>query len=162
MKHRLILIAASIALAVFAVAGYMLMNDDGSVQAPANSSTTTEQPSTTPQTTQAGDAQSQATAGTYTDYSAGAVATTQGQRILFFHAPWCPQCRQLDESIKSGTIPSNTTIFKVDYDSSQSLRQKYGVTLQTTIVLLDAQGNEAKKFVAYDDPSLDAIIKSLL
>ncbi len=100
--------------------------------------------------------------GTYADYSADVVASTKGQRILFFHAPWCPQCRQLEASIKVGTIPSDVTIFKVDYDSSQKLRQQYGVTIQTTLVLLDDKGNGAKKYVAYDQPSLDAIVKNLL
>lgn len=100
--------------------------------------------------------------GTYVDYSAEAVANTKGTRILFFHAPWCPQCRQLDASIKSGVIPNDVTIFKVDYDSNQKLRQQYGVTIQTTLVLLDDNGNEAKKYVAYDQPSLGAIIENLL
>lgn len=100
--------------------------------------------------------------GTYVEYSAEVVANTKGKRVLFFHAPWCPQCRALDASIKSGAVPSGTTIFKVDYDSNQKLRQQYGVTIQTTLVLLDDNGNEAKKYVAYDQPNLSAIIENLL
>lgn len=101
-------------------------------------------------------------AGRYIAYSPDAVAKSSGQRILFFHASWCPQCRQLETSIKAGEIPDGVTIFKVDYDSNQKLRQQYGVTIQTTLVLLDEKGNEMKKYVAYDHPSLDAIVKNLL
>ncbi len=100
--------------------------------------------------------------GQYLPYSAEAVAKSKGQRILFFYASWCPQCRQLETSIKAGEIPDGVTIFKVDYDSNQKLRQQYAVTIQTTLVLLDEKGNEMKKYVAYDKPSLDAIVKNLL
>lgn len=103
-----------------------------------------------------------AVSGRYIDYSVHAVATTKGTRILFFHAPWCPQCRSLDSSIQNGAIPSGVTIFKVDYDSNFKLRQKYGVTIQTTLVKLAADGSEQQKFVAYDDPSLVALEKALL
>jgi len=42
------------------------------------------------------------------------------------------------------------------------LRQKYGVTIQTTIIRLDAEGNVAKKYVAYDDPTLTNVIANAL
>lgn len=100
--------------------------------------------------------------GTYKDYDSSVFANTTGKRILFFHASWCPQCRQLEASIKAGTITSGVTIFKVNYDNSTSLKSKYGVTLQTTVVLVDEKGNLLKKHVAYDEPSLDAITKALL
>lgn len=100
--------------------------------------------------------------GSYVDYSRSAIADNVGTKLLFFHAPWCPQCRALDADIKSKSVPSGVVIIKVDYDTNQSLRQKYGVTLQTTIVRVDDQGNAVSKFVAYDDPSLSAIEKNLL
>lgn len=101
-------------------------------------------------------------AGTYTDYQENSIASTGGTKILFFHAQWCPQCRQLEASIKAGNIPADVTILKVDYDHAQELRQKYGVTLQTTLVKVDDQGNLVKKFIAYDDPTLDALKAQLL
>ncbi len=100
--------------------------------------------------------------GAYLEYSEELLASTKGTRILFFHAPWCPQCRELESSIKNGAIPADVTIFKVDYDSNNKLRQKYGVTIQTTLVKISDTGDELKKFVAYDDPSLAAITKELL
>lgn len=100
--------------------------------------------------------------GSYIDYKDGVIEATAGTKILFFHAPWCPQCRQAEESIKSTTLPENLTIIKVDYDSRQDLRQKYGVTLQTTFVKVDDKGEKQDSFVAYSEPSFDAIKRELL
>lgn len=100
--------------------------------------------------------------GTYTAYTDEAVQKTTGTKILFFHAPWCPQCRALDKSIKESDIPDNVTIFKVDYDSNQTLRQKYGVTIQTTLVKIDDAGNLVTKYVAYDEPNFQAVKEHLL
>lgn len=100
-------------------------------------------------------------AGTYTAYNPEAIAKTQGRQIIFFHAPWCPQCRALEQSIQSGSIPAGVTIYKTDYDTSTDLRQKYGVTIQTTLVEIDSSGRLIQKYVAYDTPSLDAVIKAM-
>lgn len=102
------------------------------------------------------------TMGAYTDYSREKVVATHGTKILFFHAPWCPQCRALETSIETGPIPEGVTIFKVDYDSNQELRQRYGATIQTTLVRIDDDGNLVKKYVAYDEPSLASVTENLL
>ncbi len=104
----------------------------------------------------------QASPGQYVDYDEQKFTATTGTRVLFFHASWCPQCRSLESSIKSSQLPENTSIFKVDFDNSSDLKQKYGVTLQTTVVLVDASGNLVKKFVAYDTPNFDAVKSNLL
>lgn len=105
---------------------------------------------------------SSASAGSYVDYDQSLVASTTGTKILFFHAPWCPQCRQLETEIQAGPLPEGTTIFKVDYDTNQALRQKYGVTLQTTLVKVDDQGNLVEKYVAYEEPTLAALKQNIL
>ncbi len=97
-------------------------------------------------------------AGAYVDYSEGIVAKTIGTKVLFFHASWCPNCRALEKDIKAGPIPADLTIIKVDFDNSTDLRQKYGVTLQTTVVYVDDDGTELGKKVLTDDPSLDALV----
>lgn len=106
--------------------------------------------------------QTSATAGSYIDYSEDAIKNTKGTKVLFFHAPWCPQCMALDKSIKSGKIPDGVTIIKTDYDSNQALRKKYGVTLQTTLVRVDDNGNLVKKYTAYNQPTLQALIDNVL
>lgn len=81
--------------------------------------------------------------------------------MLFFYATWCPQCRELDRTIREATLPSGMMIFKVNYDTQMDLRQKYGVTLQTTLVEIDNNGNLVKKIVAYDEPRWPAVLKEL-
>jgi thiol-disulfide isomerase/thioredoxin len=103
-----------------------------------------------------------ASAGAYVDYSDDAIPQAEGRVLLFFHAPWCPQCRSVESDILAEGVPDGVTIVKVDYDSRQDLRQQYGVTLQTTFVEVDADGVELQKHVAYDDPHLDAVIAAML
>lgn len=98
--------------------------------------------------------------GAYVDYYDGAIGETVGTKVLFFHAPWCPKCRALEKDITANTIPDGVTIFKVDFDNSGSLRQQYGVTLQTTIVYVDDDGGMLTKSVLSDDTSLDALLSA--
>lgn len=100
--------------------------------------------------------------GNYIDYSEAELAAAKGEKILFFHAPWCSQCRSIENGINSQGVPSGITIIKVDYDSNQKLRQKYGVTLQTTFVKIDDQNNEIEKFVAYNEPTFEAVKRDFL
>ncbi len=116
---------------------------------PPNQSTNTSEPSTV--------------AGSYVTYKDQAtIMATSGTKLLFFHAPWCPQCRALENDIKGATLPENLTIFKVDYDTSQQLRQKYGVTIQTTLVKVGDDGELIKKYVAYDEPTFTNVKQNLL
>lgn len=162
MPRQLRIIAIVLGVLLLVGFGYLLLSGDESSE---NSSMETQRstPSTPEPTEQTPTTDAQPSAsGSYVAYSEEAVADAEGQRVLFFHAPWCPQCRELDESITSGSIPEGVTIYKVDYDSNQALRQRYGVTIQTTLVLLDDNGNEVKKYVAYDEPNLDAVVENLL
>lgn len=75
-------------------------------------------------------------------------ALTSGQKVaLFFHATWCPSCRSLDKAINSevSSIPADTLIVKVDFDSSTDLKKKYRVVGQHTTVILNADGTEKSK-----------------
>jgi thiol-disulfide isomerase/thioredoxin len=100
--------------------------------------------------------------GAYINYSGSAIASTAGTKLLFFHAPWCSQCRMIESDINSQGIPDGVTVIKIDYDSNQTLRQKYGVTLQTTFVRVNDDGSLVKKFVAYDEPNFDSVKRNLL
>jgi uncharacterized protein YxeA len=125
----------------------------------ANSSNLLKQASSETQTKPAESPQAQ---GKYITYSAEALSTATGKRILYFHAPWCPQCQELDASIKKGPIPDGVTIIRTDFDSNQELRKKYGVTQQTTLVLIDENGILVNKYNAYDNPTLSSITDNLL
>ena len=78
--------------------------------------------------------------------------------MLFFHASWCPQCRALDEELRTQGVPDGLTVIKVDYDSMTELRQRYGVTLQTTVVYIDDAGEMLSSTVIYDEPSVASLV----
>lgn len=96
--------------------------------------------------------------GAYLDYEDGLIEQTAGTKVLFFHAPWCPKCRALDEELVADGAPDGVTVFKVDFDSRGDLRQKYGVTLQTTVVYVDDAGEKLSSTVLYEDPSIASIV----
>jgi len=106
--------------------------------------------------------QTESQPGVYTTYSEEAIATTKGTKLLFFHASWCPQCRQIEASIQTDGIPTGVTVFKIDYDSNQKLREKYGVTIQTTFVKIDDAGNKIASYVAYEEPRFSSVERELL
>ena len=87
--------------------------------------------------------------GSYELYDASKIAMAEtGKVVLFFKASWCPTCRALDADIKANlsAIPGGVTILEVDYDKSGDLKQKYGVTMQHTLVQVDAKGNLIAKW----------------
>ena len=157
MNKKVIIIILAIVALIGAGVAYLLLSGDSKDQA-----NTTEVSTQTSVNNPSQVAEAPQSSGKYINYSAEELSTASGQRVLYFHAPWCPQCQQLDASIKNGQVPAGVTILKTDFDSNQELRKKYGVTQQTTLVLIDENGNLVKKFVAYDDPSLDAVINNLL
>ena len=114
------------------------------------------------QSGQAAGGNAAAQPGQYLDYSPELVASTPGDKLLFFHAPWCSQCVALEDDIEASGVPDGVTIFKVDYDSNQDLRQEYGVTIQTTLVKVDDNGDLIDSYVAYEDPTLDNVSAALL
>ncbi|GAA1800899.1 thioredoxin family protein [Agromyces neolithicus] len=136
--------------------------------ASASSEPTAPVESTPPSTPEGGDAASESPAaaapaapGAYVDYTDGAVETTAGTKALFFHASWCPQCRALEDDLNAEGVPDGLTVFKVDYDSRTDLRQRYGVTLQTTIVFVDDAGEKISSAVLYDEPSVASLVAAM-
>ena len=100
--------------------------------------------------------------GEYVEYSPELVASTPGDKLLFFHADWCSQCQALEDDIEASGVPDGVTIFKVDYDSNQDLRQEYGVTIQTTVVKVDDNGEMIDSYVAYEEPTIDNVTSALI
>lgn len=87
--------------------------------------------------------------GSYEIYAPEKLAmANNGSVVLFFHAPWCPSCKTLNDAIMDSQkeIPDGITIFKTDYDTYTDLKKKYGVTYQHTFVQVDANGNEIKQW----------------
>jgi thiol-disulfide isomerase/thioredoxin len=147
-------VAGLVVLLVIGVGVILFPREENEPSSPTTSQTPTQPTSNS--------SVNQPATASYVDYSDGVIENTSGQKILFFHAPWCPQCRALESSIQKGPVPEGVTIIKVDYDSMQELRQKYGVTLQTTFVKIDDGGELVEKYVAYDKPNLDSVVENLL
>lgn len=100
--------------------------------------------------------------GSYESYSPEKLAFAKsGDVVLFFRASWCPTCRALDADIRNNisAIPKGVVILDVDYDNSVSLKQKYGVTYQHTLVQVDELGNPIAKWTS--SPTLDALVKNI-
>lgn len=157
MNKKVIIVISAILILVSAGVVYLLASsgsNDKTSTAEVTKQASEGTPSQVAETPQAG--------GKYINYSAEELSAASGKRILYFHAPWCPQCQELDASIKKGPMPDGVTIIKTDFDSNQELRKKYGVTQQTTLVLIDENGNLVKKYVAYDEPTLSSVTNNLL
>lgn len=85
--------------------------------------------------------------GSYSDYDLAKLANAErGKVVLFFHAPWCPTCREADNNFKASAAPEGLTLLKTDYDSSNDLKKRYGVTYQHTYVQVDKNGDLIKKW----------------
>jgi thiol-disulfide isomerase/thioredoxin len=157
MNKRAIIVVVGIIALIGGSVGYVLLNKKDAAAPVVSDSTKQDTDSndiaTPSQPTKKGE---------YVDYSNEALRSASGTKLLFFHAPWCPQCRAIEESIEKNGIPSSVTVLKVDYDSNQALRQKYGVTLQTTFVKVDANGDKVKSYTAYEEPTFDAVKRELL
>jgi thiol-disulfide isomerase/thioredoxin len=69
-----------------------------------------------------------------------------GEVVLFFNATWCPTCQETVKNLDSDGAPAGLTVVSVDYDSNQDLRQKYGVTVQHTFVVVSEDGQKKKVF----------------
>jgi thiol-disulfide isomerase/thioredoxin len=154
-------IAAAIVAAIVAVAVFASPTTPDATP-PVSGAPSTESTPTVDTTPSAEATPPVASAGAYVEYSDDAIARADGRVLLFFHAPWCPQCRSVESDILAEGVPAGVTIIKVDFDSRQDLRQQYGVTLQTTFVEVDAEGDELQKHVAYDDPHLAAVVAAML
>lgn len=103
-----------------------------------------------------------AASGEYSTYSADKLAAAEtGDVVLFFKADWCPSCRALDTNIQDNLseIPADVSILTVDYDTETDLKQKYGIVTQHTLVQVDAQGNEIKKWTG--SPRLESVLAEL-
>lgn len=85
---------------------------------------------------------------TLAEYEGGKDMYGEGDVVLFFAADWCPTCQEATENLEAdpAAIPAGLAIVRVDYDNSDELKQKYGVTVQHTFVQVDADGNEIAKW----------------
>lgn len=98
----------------------------------------------------------------YLSYSQATYDSLVGKKpvALFFHADWCPVCRKMETDIKGdlGNFPKGTKLIQVDYDTATALKQQYGITMQSIVVVLNAQGEVVAKL---NGPGNDTLKKAL-
>src|SRR5687768_731792 len=79
----------------------------------------------------------------YVEYSPTALENARDKkRVLFFHATWCPTCKQAHQDISKNLtkIPENIIIFRTNYDTEKELKNQYAITYQHTFVQIDDNG----------------------
>lgn len=170
MKNITIILAIIIvigAIALFSIDGPKSDTDASSTTQAVNDTeetpndTVNDQTATTPETMGDMSEEEVRVAGTYELYTPEKVARADTQTVLFFKASWCPSCRVLDADIQNSLddIPQDVTILEVDYDTNTDLRKQYGVTVQHTLVHVDADGNEIAQWSG--GSSLESILTKL-
>lgn len=84
----------------------------------------------------------------YLQYDVAELAADKN--VLFFAAlDWCTTCQALDENLRENieAIPADTQILVVDYDNDLQLRERYDVDIQHTLIQVDSEGNELKRWI---------------
>lgn len=84
--------------------------------------------------------------GRYVPFDSASFEDDNNQRVLFFHAEWCSVCRFFDNEINGAPVPDGVSIYKVDFDESDALKDQYDVTVQATFVEVDAEGNVVRSW----------------
>lgn len=65
--------------------------------------------------------------------------------LLKFSAPWCGQCRVLTKNINGFNV-CNLVEIDVEDDENEQIVGKYGIKGLPTLVLVDGDGNELKRW----------------
>jgi thiol-disulfide isomerase/thioredoxin len=154
MRVRPATLAALLAVAVAGCGSAQQADESaaaGASSMPSVSASPVPQPpeSSAPQTATTPDP-APATAGSWIDLAAyeadPATFHAAGDVVLFFNASWCPTCQRAVGNLDAEGAPPGLTVVSVDYDSSDSLRRQYGVTVQHTFVHVDEGGQQLAKF----------------
>ena len=83
--------------------------------------------------------------GVYANYEGD--IPVEGDTVLFFHADRCPTCNQAEKNFEQTGIPAGVTILKVNYDTENDLKEKYGILTQTSYVYVAPNGDLIKRRV---------------
>ena len=168
MNPRTLLATAPLALALL-IAGCssstaMPGSSDGMSKAPTAMSSDAMSKGPTAMATSAMSSAMMSAHGSYVtlaDYTASMTKYADSKVVYFFFASWCPECQASDKALtaKPDAIPAGVTLVKVDYDTSTELKQKYGVTIHDTFVLVDKAGMKTMSWVGQSSDTVLAALK---
>jgi thiol-disulfide isomerase/thioredoxin len=93
----------------------------------------------------------------YTQQNFEAMSHTNDKIVLFFYAPWCGTCSVLDDELIKypERLDPGITVLKVEYDKDRVMKDRYGVVVQHTLVLVDHDGKELRKWIGGDIAKLN-------
>lgn len=76
-------------------------------------------------------------------------AQEKGRPVIYFWAVWCPTCKVLDKELieRGSELPNDVTVLKTNYDTEKELKKKYHIVQQHTLVQVDKNGDEVKKWI---------------
>lgn len=74
--------------------------------------------------------------------------------FIDFYADWCPYCKELDEKTFKDTrvqdkLSQNYVAVKINTDDNPELASKYKVYSLPTLVILNSDGQEVKRYNGY-------------
>lgn len=101
--------------------------------------------------------------GAYRAYTASAFRDEQrdGQKIvLFFHSPTCAACVRADNEFvgNASKIPAGITVMRVNFESEEQLKKRYGVTASHTFLEIDLSG---KVLTRWDGGGFETMLKNI-
>lgn len=84
--------------------------------------------------------------GYYRNYVDGVIGN-DFESILFFHAAWCPYCIANNTKLEAWYAEKHfpRSVYKIDFDTADELKARFGVTNQDTFILIGRDGNEIKR-----------------
>ncbi len=87
-------------------------------------------------------------------------AVANGEKVLLdFHADWCHVCRDNEPLIEKAVDGTDVVSFKINYDSAQDLRAKYGVVSQSTLIVFDGKNEVNRAMGAQSENTLAKLLQ---
>ena len=89
------------------------------------------------------------------------IAGENGKAVLFFATNWCSTCTELDRQLinENEKLDDGISVLKIDFDNSPELKDRYGVTVQHTLVQVDQVGNEITRWIGGDIETINNSIR---